>query len=221
MSKVSIIIRAYNRLEYTIETLNNVLSNTNYPDLEIIVVNNASTDGTTQWLDWVKVNSDFYKDIKHIKSKTNLGDWGGMIEGLNHTSANSKYIVQLDNDVVINDPEWVNKMIHVLSSTDTRIVMLKRIGVINKMLGKNHWEIKYGRSKLKLSRVKKPVCCYMLDTNEFRKFLHKNPGLTAMRSKTTLAKHFKTVTKIQNCTCNVHINNDKYMMTNKNVWERL
>jgi len=51
MKKVSMIIRAYNRLEWTIETLSSIISTTDYDNYEIILVNNNSQDGTTQWLD--------------------------------------------------------------------------------------------------------------------------------------------------------------------------
>ena len=92
MKLVSIIIRTYNRLEYTIETLNSILNNTSYENYEIIIINNNSSDGTTQWLDWVSKNSPFYANkFKHIKMETNVGDWAGMVEGLNHISDECKF----------------------------------------------------------------------------------------------------------------------------------
>ena len=48
MEKVSLIMRAYNRLEYTIETLSNIIENTVYDNYEIIIINNNSSDGTAQ-----------------------------------------------------------------------------------------------------------------------------------------------------------------------------
>ena len=113
MKKVSLIIRVYNRLEYTIETLSNIITNTKYDNYEIIIVNNNSKDGTTQWLDWVQDNSPVYSGkFKHIKMDTNLGDWYGMVEGLKHVSEDSEYIVQIDNDVTMDDSEWLDKLVY-------------------------------------------------------------------------------------------------------------
>jgi glycosyltransferase involved in cell wall biosynthesis len=225
MKKVSIIIRAYNRLEWTIETLSNIIENTNYDNYEIIVVNNNSKDGTTDWLEWVKENSDFYANkIKHIKMDKNLGDWYGMVEGLKHISEDSEYVMQVDNDVTINDKEWLGKMVFTLENTDFKIVMLKRRNVVNERYQlKPLTEMKNLQynddSILEVAGVQRPVCCYILRTDDFRMFTKKTKGIEGRQSKYKLANEFGRTGKIFNVTCHTHINRGKYVHTNKNVRE--
>lgn len=221
--KVSIIIRAYNRLEYTIETLSSIITNTDYNNYEIIVINNNSKDGTTEWLEWIKENSEFYSNkIKHIKMDKNLGDWYGMVEGLKYISEDSEYIMQVDNDVTVNDKEWLNKMVYVLDNVNTKIVMLKRTGTdpnytLNPINGVHN--IKYNNKNLEICEVERPVCCYIIRTNDFKMFTKKYNSIKGKESKYTLKKEFGNTTKILNVTCYTHLNIGKYIYTNKNVRE--
>jgi len=226
MKKVSMIIRAYNRLEWTIETLSNIISITNYDNYEIILVNNNSQDGTTQWLDWVKENSDFYASkIKHIKVDKNLGDWYGMVEGLKHVSEDSEYVMQIDNDVTINndDGEWLGKMVYALENTHFNIVMLKRSNVDSpqyQLKPLTGWiRLDYNGEKLEVAGVQRPVCCYILSTEKFRMFTQKHDGIEGKVSKYKLAGEFGHTGKIFNVSCFTHINKGKYIHTNKNVRE--
>ena len=49
--KASIIILTLNGLEYTRQCLESVFAKTTYPEIEIIVVDNASQDGTVEYLE--------------------------------------------------------------------------------------------------------------------------------------------------------------------------
>ena len=224
MKKVSIIIRAYNRLEWTIETLSGILTNTNYENYEIILVNNNSKDGTTEWLEWVDVNSPVYGGkIKHIKMDKNLGDWYGMVEGLKHVSEDSYYVMQIDNDVTIQDPEWLGKMVFTLENTDFKIVMLKRGNVSSPQYQlkplTEFQNLQYNDSILEVAGVQRPVCCYILETEDFKMFTKKHDGIIGKVSKYRLAGEFGKTGKIFNVPCHTHINRGKYIHTNKNVRE--
>ena len=220
MKKVSLIIRAYNRLEYTIETLSNIIELTKYDNYEIIIINNNSQDGTTQWLDWVQENSPVYGGkFKHIKMDKNIGDWYGMVEGLKHVSDDSEYIVQIDNDVTFSDPEWLNKMVYTIEETECKIVMLKRVGVMNSMKAHNIRELDYNGEKLKIGNVGRPVCCYIIRKNDFVIFTNNFKRINGNQSKHMLGMYFRNIIKILNVVSKVHLNNGKYMFNNKNVWE--
>jgi len=220
MKKVSLIIRAYNRLEYTIETLSNILENTVYDNYEIIIINNNSKDGTGDWLDWVQVNSPVYGGkFKQIKMDKNIGDWYGMVEGLKHISEDSEYIVQIDNDITMNDNEWLNKMVHVLENVPAKIVMLKRVGVMNKLNPNNIRTIEYNGQQLQIGNIGRPVCCYIVRKNDFIDFTNKYHNITGNQSKHLLGTHFRNIIKILNVESKVHLNITKYMSNNKNVWE--
>ena len=111
MKKVSIITRAYNRLEYTMQCMNWVKQNTKYENYEHIIINNNSNDGTKQWCDWVETNlGHWYDKVRFVHLNENTGDWGGMIKSLEFISSDSEYIVQLDNDVKV-PKNWLQKMI--------------------------------------------------------------------------------------------------------------
>ena len=223
MKKVSMIIRAYNRLEWTIETLSSIISTTDYDNYEIILVNNNSKDGTTEWLDWIKENSEFYNSkIKHIKVDKNLGDWYGMVEGLKHVSEDSEYVMQIDNDVQVNDSLWLDKLVFVLDNSPTKMAMLKRTGIDMRyeLKPKNGIkQLKYQDSFLDVCEVERPVCCYIIKTSDFKMFTEKHNGIEGRESKYTLLKEFGFTTKIVNVTCNTRINVGKYIHTNKNVRE--
>jgi glycosyltransferase involved in cell wall biosynthesis len=222
MEKISLIMRVYNRLEYTIETLSNIINNTDYDNYEIIIIDNDSKDGTTEWLKWVQVNSPFYKDkFKHFVMTENLGDWYGMVEGLKHVSNDSKYIVQIDNDIKIDDSKWLKKLLYVLENTNTNIVMLKRIGVINNLPTNNDKTLMFENEKLEIGNINRPVCCYIISEENFKNFTIKYNGIQGKDSKHLLGREFKNITKIKNVKCHVHLNNGKYMFNNKNVWEKI
>jgi len=212
-------MRVYNRLEYTIETLSNIIENTIYDNYEIIIVNNNSKDGTTEWLDWVQENSPVYQNrFKHIKMDKNLGDWYGMVEGLNHISEDSEYIVQIDNDMTVSDNKWLNKMVYVIENEPAKSVMLKRNGVMNKLQSHNNRTIQYNNEVLEIGNVNRPVCCYIIGKYDFIEFTNKFNNIKGSQSKHLLGQYFKSITKILNVECKVHLNNTKYMFNNKNVW---
>lgn len=208
MDKISIITRSYNRLEYTIKCIENVRKYTKYDNYEHIIINNNSSDGTKEWLNWIKLNNiEYYNKLKIFNMDKNYGDWGGMLKSLEYISEDSKYIVQLDNDIIINDELWLNKMIHVLNN-NISIVQLKRIGVKNIIKPKNIIELKFNNESLKYGNIYRPVACFMLKTDDILKNLNKlrnSPLLDIngkISGKTLLSKYLgnKTV-KLINVYC--------------------
>jgi glycosyltransferase involved in cell wall biosynthesis len=97
--KLSIITRALNRLEYTARCVAAVAKHTATKDYEHIIVNQGSTDGTRQWLDWITTRIDYYRHVKPVHLNDNRGDWGGMLIG--GKKASGEFVVQLDNDIEV------------------------------------------------------------------------------------------------------------------------
>lgn len=89
---VSVVIVNWNGMEYLGECLDS-LKISKYPSLEIIIVDNNSTDGS---IDLLKTK---YKYVKLIENKKNTGFTGGNNEGVNF--ANGKYIYLLNNDAIV------------------------------------------------------------------------------------------------------------------------
>lgn len=92
MEKVAAVIITYNRLELLKEVVSGVREQTQKPD-QIIIVNNSSNDGTTEWL-------NEQKDILIINQE-NLGSSGGQFTGLKKAfELGFDWIWTMDDDVV-------------------------------------------------------------------------------------------------------------------------
>ena len=103
--KVSAILISYNRsadLRLSIEAL----LASGYPDLEIVVVDNASTD------DAADVAASF-PGVKLIRSKENLGFAEGNNVGLR--AATGAYLALVNNDAVV-DPTWIRSLVDFLEA---------------------------------------------------------------------------------------------------------
>ncbi len=90
---VSIIIVNYNGRHLLKECLESIYKQS-YQNIEIILVDNASEDGSVEF-----VNESF-PDVKVIKLDKNIGFAGGNLEGLKY--ATGDYIMLINNDVVID-----------------------------------------------------------------------------------------------------------------------
>ena len=84
MSKVAIITRAYNRLEYTIQCIRNSHLMAEGHDYEHIIIEQNSTDGTKEWLRSMTKESFYPLKVKY--NKINSGDAGGMRDGFDMIS---------------------------------------------------------------------------------------------------------------------------------------
>jgi GT2 family glycosyltransferase len=93
---VPIIMLTYNRVEYTMEVLAAFKNHLLYPH-KVIVIDNASTDGTREYLDVAK-KLGFIDHL--ILNDTNLGIAEPKNQGLKAKTEPIKYIVITDNDIV-------------------------------------------------------------------------------------------------------------------------
>ena len=92
------IIVTYNRLQLLKESINSVSM---YKDKikKIIVVNNASTDGTTEYLDNI-CNSE--NKLVHVKLEKNIGGSGGFYEGIKKSfEYNCDWVWIMDDDTIV------------------------------------------------------------------------------------------------------------------------
>jgi GT2 family glycosyltransferase/glycosyltransferase involved in cell wall biosynthesis len=103
-TSASIIIVTHNNLPLTRLCLESVLRNTNSSSYEVIVVDNASTDGTPQYLEALaRANPE----IRAICNSTNLGFPRGNNVGLSHSEGD--ILVLLNNDTVV-PPGWLERL---------------------------------------------------------------------------------------------------------------
>lgn len=114
---VSIIIPTYNLVSVFKECLNSVL-NQDYRNTEIIVVDNASTDGTSTMI------LEKFKTVILIRNNKNLGSTGGMNAGLK--KAKGKYFLFVDHDNILN-PNMLTEMVRYANKFDNVGIVVPKI----------------------------------------------------------------------------------------------
>ncbi|AWX58583.1 glycosyltransferase [Brevibacillus brevis] len=106
--KTSIVILTHNHLEVTKLCIESIRQYTNPQSYELIVVDNASTDGTTQWL-------SEQQDIRSIFNTQNMGFPAGCNQGMKIAIGDN--IMLLNNDVVVTKG-WLENLLTCLYSQD-------------------------------------------------------------------------------------------------------
>lgn len=105
---VSIVTPAYNQAEYLVETIESVLAQ-DYPNIEYIVLDDGSTDGTPEVL------KGYSERVKSVRNE-NKGQACTLNEGWARTSG--KYIGYISSDDILY-PDAVRKMIEILDSDNS------------------------------------------------------------------------------------------------------
>lgn len=106
---VSVIIVSWNALSLLKQCLPSVVE-TAYPNLEIILADNASTDGSAEWV------SQHFPSVRIVRHPENWAFARGNNEAIPHTSG--KYVVLLNNDVEVQ-ANWLDPLIDVMESNPT------------------------------------------------------------------------------------------------------
>lgn len=104
-NKCAVIIVTYNRIELLKENIE-ALRNQVYSNFDIIIIDNASTDGTGKM---VKAIND--KRIKYYNTKKNLGGAGGFSIGMKMAIENSYDFAWLMDDDAIPEKNALNSLI--------------------------------------------------------------------------------------------------------------
>ncbi len=128
--KISIIILCYNNLEFTRACVDSVIRLSDYENYEIILVDNASTDGTRDFLKTLSGNDK----IKTILNDNNEGFAEGNNIGIRR--ATGEYIVLLNNDTYITRGWIVDLIRHFRLTPEVGMV-----GPVTNMIG-NEQKIK-------------------------------------------------------------------------------
>lgn len=104
LPNVSIVVLNWNGIAHTVECLES-LSRLTYPDLDIIVVDNGSTDGSVETIRRV------FPWVVLIENGQNLGYTGGNNIGMQHAlQQGADYVWLLNNDTVV-EPDVVEKLV--------------------------------------------------------------------------------------------------------------
>ena len=94
MPEVSIIVPVYKAEAFLRECVDSILSQT-FPDFEVILVDNASTD------DSLSVARELFPDIKEVILPENFGFCRAVNEGIR--SSRAPFVLLLNNDTVVDE----------------------------------------------------------------------------------------------------------------------
>ncbi|MCL5019513.1 MAG: glycosyltransferase, partial [Patescibacteria group bacterium] len=105
---VSVIIPCWNQCEVTVQCIQALRSATHCDNLDIILIDNGSTDGS---------RSTFSLDtaLNYLYIPTNLGFAGAVNKGLHR--ARGKYVVVMHNDTIVSG-NWLEPLISALEEND-------------------------------------------------------------------------------------------------------
>lgn len=106
-----VVIVNWNGKEMLQKCLNSFFVNTASPDFKVVVVDNASTDGSVEML------QEKFPQIKLIRNAQNTGFSKANNQGIRFALENgAKYILLLNNDVEITNARWLEDLSTVLES---------------------------------------------------------------------------------------------------------
>jgi GT2 family glycosyltransferase/glycosyltransferase involved in cell wall biosynthesis len=111
--RVSVVVLCHNSLQFTKACLASLIEHSDYPNLELVCVDNASTDDTPVYLADLGARHAF---VKHVDSGTNLGFAGGNNLGIR--AASGEIVVLLNNDTYVTRG-WVRDLIRPLLRDET------------------------------------------------------------------------------------------------------
>jgi GT2 family glycosyltransferase/predicted O-methyltransferase YrrM len=103
---ISIIMPVHNQIEFTKKAIESLYEFTDPKDFNLLVINNASTDGTQAYL------VDFWKGVPNLQTIWNLKNLG-WVKALNQGFkwlGNSDFVLWANNDVVF-EKDWLPKML--------------------------------------------------------------------------------------------------------------
>lgn len=193
-SKVGIVILNYMTYELTIECLNN-LNDIEYENFFVVVVDNLSPNNSYEKIHDYISKSRFNYDIYLLKSDKNGGySYGNNIGIKKAEDLKSDYILIMNNDIVIKENDFLNKLVDYLDKNKS--VAMVGPGIIQKkgmielplisdrirpfkyIIGNILYPFKILLNKMlrrKIQSHKKPVkvyavsgCCFIIRTNVFK-----------------------------------------------------
>ncbi|MFU8773503.1 MAG: glycosyltransferase family 2 protein, partial [Anaerolineales bacterium] len=113
---VSIIVLTYNNLHYTCQCLESIINQTNEPDYELIIVDNASEDSTPQYLEKFANLHPHTTVVLNSKNE-------GFARGNNQAAARAhgEFLVFINNDTVVT-PGWLVGLLKYLNDPSVGMV---------------------------------------------------------------------------------------------------
>ncbi len=118
---VSIIVVTYNN-KLNISKYLESISNLDYANFELIIVDNCSTDGTRQFLAESKILDTLTNKI--ILNSSNFGYNLGNMEGIRNSKGD---IIAIINPDIILEKEWLRNIVNYLNEDSRRVIVSGRL----------------------------------------------------------------------------------------------
>jgi len=109
---ISIIIPSYNRKMFITKAIESVLNQT-YKDIEIIIIDDGSTDGTEQYIKEKYEKNEIVKFYKNVK---NSG--AGFSRKVGYEKAKGEYLIFMDDDDYYTDNEFFEKSMKIFQEKE-------------------------------------------------------------------------------------------------------
>jgi GT2 family glycosyltransferase/glycosyltransferase involved in cell wall biosynthesis len=103
--RVSVVVVTYNKVEVTRLCIESIIQNTEYPNYEVIVVDNSSTDGTR---DYLRVIADTTPNLSVVLNSDNHGFARANNQGISRSTG--EYLILLNNDTIVT-PGWLSRLV--------------------------------------------------------------------------------------------------------------
>lgn len=118
--KISVVILSHNKIDYTQMCIHSLLD-TDYPDWELVIIDNGSNDGTAEWL------KKFYDEAEdhdvHVELIFNYGNIGcSTARNQGIAAAKGELIAFCDNDIALRNRNWLKQMAEDLRDSQVGMV---------------------------------------------------------------------------------------------------
>ncbi len=129
--KVSILIPLYNAKEYIAETIDSCLNQT-YDNIEIIIVDDGSTDSS------LEIAKKYEKEYKHIKVEAQNNSGASAARNRAFKLSSGDFIQYLDADDILH-PDKIRLQMEVLQEEDDSTIIYGKLGVFHKEIKSTIW----------------------------------------------------------------------------------
>ena len=176
---VSVIVCAKDAYEYLVDLVPKILSQ-DYPDFELVIVNDCSTDETT---DYLKILTDKRPDINVVSLTQSLNFFHGKKFPLSMGIKSAKHDLLLltDADCMPENDQWIKGMVSAYRK-DTEVVLgygpyFVRKGLLNKLIRFDtlYTAIQY----FSMALAKRPYMGVGRNLSYRRELFYKNKGFTS------------------------------------------
>jgi glycosyltransferase involved in cell wall biosynthesis len=126
---VSVGVPVYNGEQFLAGAVRSVLAQ-DYPNLEVIICDNASEDGTEEICRAVASKDP---RVRYLRTRTNIGLLGNFRQALDE--ARGKYFTWLAHDDVMSDPACLSKLVGHLESNPETVLCASAFTILNSRFG--------------------------------------------------------------------------------------